>query len=102
MDGFEIAPPVVQVAIDVLNQDDALRVAKLLRAAGVDVNPETQGPLYDPQTFETNVPGLYVAGAVVAGTRSGTVFIENGRLHGQQVIDAIVERQRAERERQSV
>ncbi len=62
----------------------------LLRAAGVDINPETQGPVYDPQTFETNVPGLFVAGAVVAGTRSGTVFIENGRLHGQQVIDAIL------------
>ncbi len=64
----------------------------LLRAAGVDVNPETQGPIYDPQTFETNVPGLYVAGAIVAGTRSGTVFIENGRLHGQQVVEAILSR----------
>jgi thioredoxin reductase (NADPH) len=62
----------------------------LLRAAGVDINPDTQGPVYDPQTYETNVPGLFVAGAVVAGTRSGTVFIENGRFHGQQVIDAIV------------
>jgi thioredoxin reductase (NADPH) len=64
----------------------------LLRAAGVDVNPETQGPIYDPQTFETNVPGLYVAGAIVAGTRSGTVFIENGRLHGQLLVEAILSR----------
>jgi thioredoxin reductase (NADPH) len=62
----------------------------LLRAAGVDINPDTQGPVYDPQTYETNVPGLFVAGAVVAGTRSGTVFIENGRFHGQQVVEAIV------------
>jgi thioredoxin reductase (NADPH) len=67
----------------------------LLRNAGVELNPETSGPVYDATTFETNVPGLYVAGALVAGTRSGTVFIENGRFHGQQVIDAIVSRMRS-------
>ncbi len=70
----------------------------LLRAAGVDINPDTQGPVHDPQTFETNVPGLFVAGAVVAGTRSGTVFIENGRFHGQQVVDAILRSSREEKE----
>ncbi|MGH9308028.1 MAG: YpdA family putative bacillithiol disulfide reductase, partial [Vicinamibacterales bacterium] len=64
----------------------------LLRTAGVELNPETCGPVHDPATFETNVPGLYTAGAMVAGTRSGTVFIENGRFHGQQVIDAILRR----------
>ena len=61
----------------------------LLQAAGVDLNPETNGPVYDPATFETNVPGLYVAGAMVAGIQSGKVFIENGRFHGQEVIRAI-------------
>jgi thioredoxin reductase (NADPH) len=64
----------------------------LLRAAGVDLDLETKGPVYDPQTFETNVPGIYVAGAMVAGIQSGKVFIENGRFHGEQVIDAIVKR----------
>ena len=67
----------------------------LLRAAGVDLDPETCGPVFDPQTFETNVPNLYVAGAVVAGIQSGRIFIENGRFHGQQVIDAIVARRGA-------
>jgi thioredoxin reductase (NADPH) len=67
----------------------------LLRAAGVDLDPETCGPVFDPQTFETNVPDLYVAGAVVAGIQSGRIFIENGRFHGQQVIDAIVARRGA-------
>jgi thioredoxin reductase (NADPH) len=71
----------------------------LLRNAGVDINPDTCGPVFDPQTFETNVPGLYVAGAVVAGIRSGTVFIENGRFHGQQVIDSIVRRLNASAEK---
>ncbi len=69
--------------------DDAL-----LRNAGVDIDPETCGPVFDPQTFETNVEGLYVAGAVVAGRESGKIFIENGRFHGQQVIEAIVGRGR--------
>ena len=62
----------------------------LLRAAGVELDPESRGPVYDPTTFETNVPGIYVAGAMVAGIHSGKVFIENGRFHGQQVIRAIV------------
>jgi thioredoxin reductase (NADPH) len=66
----------------------------LLRNAGVDINPATCGPVFDPQTFETNVEGLYVAGAVVAGLESGKIFIENGRFHGQQVIQAILGRRR--------
>jgi thioredoxin reductase (NADPH) len=61
----------------------------------VDLDPETCGPVFDPQTFETNVPNLYVAGAVVAGIQSGRIFIENGRFHGQQVIDAILARRGA-------
>ena len=65
----------------------------LLRNAGVDIDPQTCGPIFDPETFETNVKGLYVAGAVVAGVQSGKIFIENGRFHGQQVIDAIAARQ---------
>ena len=66
---------------------------QLLTTAGVGLNPETCGPVFHPETFETNVPDLYVAGAVVAGMQSGRIFIENGRFHGQQVIDAIVRRQ---------
>lgn len=64
----------------------------LLRNAGVDVDAKSCGPVFDPDTFETNVPGLYVAGAVVAGLESGTIFIENGRFHGEQVIAAIAAR----------
>ena len=61
----------------------------LLRNASVTLNPETRGPVYDAETFETNVPGVYVIGAMVAGIQSGKVFIENGRFHGQQAIEAI-------------
>jgi thioredoxin reductase (NADPH) len=65
---------------------------ELLRHAGVALDPDTCGPVHDPETFETNVPGLYVVGAVVAGTQSGRIFIENGRFHGEVVVKAIVNR----------
>lgn len=62
---------------------------RLLGAAGVAIDPQTCGPVHDPETFETNVPGLYVIGAMVAGKASGRIFIENGRFHGQVAIDQI-------------
>ena len=64
----------------------------LFRAAGVELDPTTCGPVFDAATFETNVPGLYVAGAVVAGRQSGRIFIENGRFHGEQVVAEIARR----------
>ena len=62
----------------------------LLRNSGVSIDPATQGPIHNAETFETNVKGIYVIGAMVAGIHSGRVFIENGRFHGQQAIEAIV------------
>jgi thioredoxin reductase (NADPH) len=67
----------------------------LLRAAGVQIDPDTCGPRHDPETYETNVPGMFVIGAMVAGKASGRIFIENGRLHGDLVIREINERRRA-------
>ena len=67
---------------------------RLLRAAGVQIDPETCGPVHDPDTYETNVKGVYVAGAMVAGKASGRIFIENGRFHGQVAIDQITKRQK--------
>jgi thioredoxin reductase (NADPH) len=63
-----------------------------LRRAGVGVNPETNIPKHDPQTFETNVPNLFIAGGQLAGKRTGTVFIENGRFHGARVAEVISQR----------
>ncbi len=39
-------------------------------------------PVCNRQTLESNVPGIYVAGVVVAGERTNEIFIENGRFHG--------------------
>src|SRR5580704_8363070 len=49
-------------------------------------------PVHDPETFETTVPNLFVAGAAVAGRESGRIFIENGRFHGEVVIATIAGR----------
>jgi thioredoxin reductase (NADPH) len=65
-----------------------------LRRAGIEVNEETLEPRYDPQTFETNVPGLFVAGGQQAGKRTGSVFIENGRFHGERIAKVLAERLR--------
>jgi thioredoxin reductase (NADPH) len=63
----------------------------LMARAGVEFN-ERHAPHHDPQTFETNVPGLFVAGGVIAGDDTGTVFIENGRFHGERIIEVIAGR----------
>jgi len=67
---------------------------RLLREAGIEIDPETCGPRHDPETYETNVKGLFVIGAMVAGKASGRIFIENGRFHGQVAIDEINARRR--------
>ena len=38
-----------------------------------------------PKTLESNVSGIYVAGVIVAGSRTNEIFIENGRFHGKQI-----------------
>ena len=66
--------------------------AEFMRKIGVAINPETMSPRYDINTYETNVPGLFVAGGQLAGKRTGTVFIENGRFHGEVIAKAVAER----------
>lgn len=63
---------------------------KFFDQLGVRYNPVTLRPHYDPQTFETNVAGVYLAGSVVSGRQNGDVFIENGRFHGESLMKAIV------------
>jgi thioredoxin reductase (NADPH) len=46
-------------------------------------------PRCNPETLESNVPGIYLAGVVVAGARTSEIFIENGRFHGRQIADAL-------------
>ena len=64
----------------------------LLRRAGVELDPESLAPRASAETFETTVPGLFVAGSVVAGKNTNTIFVENGRLHGEIIARAILAR----------
>jgi thioredoxin reductase (NADPH) len=65
--------------------------ADLMCRAGVRLD-ERQAPVHDPVTFETNVPGLFVAGGAIAGVDTGTIFIENGRFHGTKIVEEIARR----------
>ncbi|MES2733952.1 MAG: YpdA family putative bacillithiol disulfide reductase [Bacteroidota bacterium] len=60
--------------------------AQLFAQSGIQFEDQTLIPVYNPDTFETNVPGLYLCGTVVAGIRTEKVFIENGRDHARLII----------------
>ncbi|KAB7729242.1 YpdA family putative bacillithiol disulfide reductase [Rudanella paleaurantiibacter] len=64
--------------------------ASLLRRCGIELDPETQIPTFNKQTFETNVRGLYVCGTVLAGIYTEKVFIENGREHARAILEHIM------------
>ena len=67
----------------------------LMRTAGVRCDDQTLAPEYDAETFETNVPNLFVAGGAVAGRNTGTIFIENGRFHGEKIVALLARRLRS-------
>lgn len=58
----------------------------LLREVGVPVDSVTGIPQHNPDTLETSVPGIFIAGVVVAGFDANKVFIENGRYHGGKIV----------------
>jgi thioredoxin reductase (NADPH) len=60
-----------------------------LGSMGIELSPNDCRPMCDPLTLESNVPGIYLAGVIVAGSRTNEIFIENGRFHGQQIVEHI-------------
>lgn len=67
----------------------------LLRSLGVSIDEATGIPRHDPDTMETNAPGVFVAGVIVAGNDANKVFIENGRDHGPRIVACIGTRRAA-------
>ena len=65
---------------------------EFMRRIGVTINAETLEPSYSADTYETNVPGLFVAGGQLAGKKTGSVFIENGRFHGEVIAKTLASR----------
>ncbi len=57
-----------------------------MRSCGVEIDPTSYRPQCNLETLESNVPGLYLAGVVIAGRQTNEIFIENGRFHGKQII----------------
>ena len=89
---FQASGPQEEIAADAVYLLTGYRAdAALLSRAGVMLN-DRDAPVFNPETFETNVPGLFVAGGAVAGIDTGTIFIENGRFHGEKIIEVIARR----------
>jgi thioredoxin reductase (NADPH) len=63
-----------------------------LRAAGIEIDPQTGKPALNSQTLESNVPGIFLAGVVIGGNFPSEIFIENGRFHGKQIVAALTGR----------
>ena len=61
----------------------------LLRDAGVHIDHLKGVPCHDPDTFETNVRGLFLAGGVISGKGTRPIFIENGRFHGEKIVQLL-------------
>ena len=69
----------------------------LFTRIGIAFDATTGRPALDPETLETNVPGVHLAGSLTAGRRISEVFIENGRFDGEKVFGDAGSRREAER-----
>ncbi|TJY41891.1 YpdA family putative bacillithiol disulfide reductase [Cohnella pontilimi] len=58
-----------------------------LRAMGIEAPDGVIPPTHNPETMETNVPGLYLAGVVSTGRDANEIFIESGRFHGRKIAE---------------
>jgi len=61
-----------------------------LRNSGIELQGDCLNPLYHPETMETNVPNLYLAGVVCGGKDTHLWFIENSRIHAEMIVKNIV------------
>ncbi|HEV7299092.1 MAG TPA: NAD(P)-binding domain-containing protein [Tepidisphaeraceae bacterium] len=66
----------------------------LFELAGLQLSDECRAPSFAPQTMETSVPGIYVAGTAVAGTQDKySVFLENCHVHVDRIVAHLTGRQ---------
>lgn len=62
---------------------------QFIRGMGVTIDEETGRPNYHPETMETNVENLFIAGVLAAGNNANEIFIENGKFHGGFIAEHI-------------
>ncbi|MGG4469181.1 YpdA family putative bacillithiol disulfide reductase [Paenibacillus alvei] len=63
-----------------------------IKKMGVEIEADSGRPVFNPDTMETNVEGIFIAGVIAAGNNANEIFIENGRFHGDQIAEAIAAR----------
>ncbi|RUL55060.1 YpdA family putative bacillithiol disulfide reductase [Lysinibacillus antri] len=66
---------------------------QFIRNMGVTINEETGKPTHNPETMETNVENLFIAGVLAAGNNANEIFIENGKFHGGFIANHIKAKQ---------
>ena len=67
----------------------------MLRQLGVELSDDGNFyPAYNPETQETNVPGLYLAGVVCGGMDTHVWFIENSRIHAEKIVEHVVKKKK--------
>lgn len=61
-----------------------------LERLGIELSDDSKRlPTYDPETMETNVDGLFLAGVICGGMETHKWFIENSRIHAPIIMDTI-------------
>ncbi|WFB69516.1 YpdA family putative bacillithiol disulfide reductase [Chryseobacterium sp. WX] len=63
-----------------------------LKNSGIELNGDCLNPFYNPETMETNISNLYLAGVVCGGKDTHLWFIENSRIHANMIINSILSR----------
>lgn len=63
-----------------------------LKNAGIDLQGECLNPVYNPETMESNIPNLYLAGVVCGGKDTHLWFIENSRIHAEMIVQHILKK----------
>ncbi|PTI21497.1 YpdA family putative bacillithiol disulfide reductase [Staphylococcus warneri] len=65
---------------------------EFLESIGIEINTNEYGtaPVYNRETYETNVENCYIAGVIAAGNDANTIFIENGKYHGGLITQSIL------------
>lgn len=59
--------------------------AGFLESMGIEVDPDTLIPAHDPETLQSNIAGIFLAGSIVSGRLTSRIFIETGRFHGEKI-----------------
>ena len=66
--------------------------AHFLRKVGITLEGDNLIPKINPESYESNIEGIYLGGSIIGGEETAKIFIENGRLHGQPIIADILKK----------